>query len=240
MKSKSTTTTETQQSMPTDDPSTQTGTTGTTGSTSTEVETETTTEGYAPQPGAYGGGPVYTTPPPTTTTTTTTTDYVVSDAERERAGRRVRSGVGLNVFGAAGARDDARIGVGGRVEFVMPFGLALGGSYTLHWNSEPDRTAVRPLLGEIGWAIPVVNHLEVRPMVGLGYAFAAGNTSRRNDDPRADNSATVTAFGGGFDVAPGAKVSYVARGFEVYTLPKYHFITGNNFLGVELGAGARF
>lgn len=244
MKSKSTTTTETQQT--TDDTSTQSGQSGTTGTTSTEVETETETksEGYAPgtynQPGAYGGGPVYTTPPPTTTTTTTTTDYVVSDAKREREERRVRSGVGLNVFGAAGARDEARVGAGARIEFVMPFGLTLGGSYTLNWTSERDRTAVRPLLGEVGWAIPVVNHLEVRPMVGLGYAFAAGDTSRTNNDPRAENSATATVFGGGFDVAPGAKVSYVARGFEVFTMPKYHFITGNNFFGVELGAGARF
>lgn len=212
---------------------------------------DTTGTGTMGTTGAYGGGPTvgYTAPATSTTTTTMSTtsaapanDYYVHEGKREDDRRRVRSGVGLNVFGAAGARDEARLGVGGRIEFVMPFGLTLGGSYTQHFTSDADRTAVRPLLGEVGWAIPVVKHVEVRPMVGLGYAFAAANTG--GDVNRPSNSqttnASVSGVTSGMDVAPGAKVSWVGRGFEVFTLPKYHFISGNNFLGVEVGAGARF
>jgi hypothetical protein len=231
MKTKSTTTTTTTESS-TDTTATTPPTTDTTGTTESYNSTTTT----APA-GSYG----YTAPAATTTTTTTTAtdDFYVHDGERADKRARVRSGVGLNVFGAAGSKDTARLGVGGRIEFVMPFGLALGGSYTQHFTSEADRTAVRPLLGEIGWSFAVVRHVEVRPMVGLGYAFASAS-SDTNNTGTSNQTAVANATVGGFDVAPGAKVSYVARSFEVFTLPKYHFISGNNFLGVEVGAGARF
>lgn len=217
--------------------------------TKTETETSTETEGSTTKtkestittapatPYAYGGGPV------TTTTSTTTSDYYVHDPKKDDEGRHVRSGLGLNVFGTAGAADQARWGVGGRIEYVTRIGLTLGGSYTQHFTSERDRTAVRPLLGEIGWAIPVVNHLEIRPMVGLGYAFASATTDTDTNNTGTSNQVATTsgtASAAGFDVAPGAKVSYVARMFELYTMPKYHFISGNNFAGIELGAGARF
>lgn len=209
--------------------------------TTTESTTTTTTlpadESVNTGTYGYGGGPTA-----TTTTTTTTNDYYVHDPVKEDDGRHVRSGLGLNVFGSAGANDDARLGIGGRLEYVTKIGLTLGGSYTQHFTSEADRTAIRPLLGEVGWAIPVVKHLEVRPMVGLGYAFASVTNS--GDVNRPSNSqttaATTTVNAGGVDVAPGAKISYVARSLEIFTMPKYHFISGNNFAGIELGAGARF
>jgi hypothetical protein len=175
----------------------------------------------------------------TTTVTRPTDDYYVHEGRREDERVRVRSGFGLNIFGAAGAKDSARLGVGGRLEFVTPFGLTLGGSYTQHFTSEATRTMVRPALGEVGWAFAVAHHVELRPMVGLGYAFATARSS--NDTVNAEGQTTnAPSRVDGFDLAPGAKVSFVGRAFEVFTLPKYHFITGNNFLGVEMGAGARF
>jgi hypothetical protein len=187
----------------------------------------------------YGGGPTTTT---TATTTTTTNDYYVHDPVKDDDHRHVRSGLGLNVFGTGGTQENARLGLGGRLEYVTKFGLTLGGSFTQHFTSEADRTAIRPLLGEVGWAIPVVDHLEVRPMVGLGYAFASatrtGDVNRPSDSQ--STAATTTVNAGGVDIAPGAKISYVARSLEVFTMPKYHFISGSNFAGIELGAGARF
>ncbi len=237
-KTKSTTTTSTSS---TSEGATSTETDSPTGTTPTTTEsTTTTTTDESVQTGTYGygGGPATT----TATTTTTTNDYYVHDPVKEDDGRHVRSGLGLNVFGAAGANEDARLGVGGRLEYVTRIGLTLGGSYTQHFNNEADRTAIRPLLGEVGWSIPVVKHLEVRPMVGLGYAFAsvtnAGDVNRPSNSQT--TSATTTVNTGGVDVAPGAKISYVARSLEIFTLPKYHFISGNNFAGIELGAGARF
>ena len=89
---------------------------------------------------------------------------------------------------------------------------------------------------------PSSSRLELRPMVGIGYAFISADTA--GDINRPSNTqvttATGTAAASGIDIAPGAKFSYVARALEVYTLPKYHFISGNNFFGVEVGAGARF
>lgn len=207
-------------------------------STTTTQSTTTT----APPPAyPYGGGPAYTTGAASTTTTTTVRDDDWSRGRtREPERAHVRPGLGVNVFGAAGTKDTAALGLGGRIEFVLPFGLALGGSYTQNFNS--DRTSVRPLLGEIGVAFPVVDHLEVRPMVGLGYAFTNTSSSGDSTNPGANQSATASATvsTSGFDVAPGAKISYVGSGLEVFTMPKYHFISGNNFFGVELGAGARF
>ena len=121
----------------------------------------------------------------------------------------------------------------------MPFGLAFGGSYSVHYETEGNRTLVRPLLGEIGWAFAVVKHLEIRPMVGLGWAFASGQRESFTNE-NGQNVTARSAVTDGFDIAPGAKVSYVARAIEIYTMPKYHFITGNNFAAIELGAGARF
>ncbi len=262
-KTKSTSTTTT-----TSDPAVHHDATGTTTGTSTEGATTTTstdgttTEGVkettttqstttapvedpwygAKPPRAYGGGPT------TTTSTTTHTSGVAHDdalviAHKEDDDRpRVKSGIGFNVFGAAGARDSARLGLGARIEFVMPFGLTLGGSYTQHWEAEGGRTGVRPLLGEVGVALPVAKRLELRPMVGLGYAFVSSSGS--NDATAVNDSTTTTnatVRTSGFDIAPGAKISYLAGNvIELYTLPKYHFISGNNFAGVELGAGARF
>jgi hypothetical protein len=148
---------------------------------------------------------------------------------------RLQPGFGLNVFGAAGAKDAAAWGLGARLELVMPFGLTVGGSYQQSFNRSADEATVRPLLGEVGVAIPVARHVEVRPMVGLGYAFVSGTSTNAN---------TVPVAAAGLDVAPGAKLSFLPgsdeAAFEVYTLPKYHFITGSNFFGMELGAGARF
>ena len=162
-------------------------------------------------------------PAAATTTTTTTDDFYIHEAKRDDKRARVRSGVGLNAFGAAGSKDTARLGVGGRLEFVMPFGLTFGASYTQHFTSEADRTAVRPLLGEIGWTFAVVRHVEVRPMVGLGYAFATGRNTSDTDNTGSSNqvaSATGSTAASGFDVAPGAKVSFVDRSYEVFTQPK--------------------
>lgn len=241
-KTTSSTSTTTDTSVTGTDPTTsRDATDGTT--TSTGVDTSTTaapltTDSLGPSNRGYGGGP---TTAATTTTTTTTNDYYVHEKENEEH-RHVRSGLGLNVFGTAGDQENARFGLGGRLEYVTKIGLAFGGSYTQHFTSSADRTAVRPLLAEVGWAIPVINHIEVRPMVGLGYAFVSTNST--GDVNRPSNSQTTatntSVSAGGLDVAPGAKVSYVARGFEVFTMPKYHIISGNNFMGLELGAGARF
>lgn len=241
-KSTTTTTTTTDSTMttePTPPPATDTSGTTTTGTTTESID-------------ATGGGPRTETAAPygytapttaTATTTTTTSDYYVREEPVAPKRPHVRRGLGLNVFGTAGTKDSARLGLGGRIEYVLPFGLAIGGSYTTHATSEFDRTGVRPLLAEAGWSIPIVNHLEVRPMVGLGYAFATVSTdSNQSQAVTANQSiqASGQAFAGGLDVAPGAKISYVARSIEIFTMPKYHFITGNNFLGVEVGAGARF
>jgi hypothetical protein len=150
---------------------------------------------------------------------------------------RLQPGFGLNVFGAAGSKDAAAWGLGARLELVMPFGLVVGGSYQQSFNRTADEATVRPLLGEVGVAIPVARHVEVRPMVGLGYAFVTSSGTNTN-------TSSVPVAAAGLDVAPGAKLSFLlgedAAAFEVYTLPKYHFITGSNFFGMELGAGARF
>lgn len=171
-----------------------------------------------------------------------TTEKLVSKRDRESLivighdkRPRLQPGFGLNVFGAAGSKDAAAWGLGGRLELVLPFGLTVGGSYQQSFNRTADEATVRPLLGEVGVAIPVARHVEVRPMVGLGYAFVSGTST---------NPSTVPVAAAGLDVAPGAKLSFLTgsddAAFEVYTLPKYHFITGSNFFGMELGAGARF
>jgi hypothetical protein len=213
-------------------------------STSTTTTTQTTDPAYAAP-----ADPTYTAPATgtamTTTTTSTERDEVrMGEVEREDRRPRVNPGIGLNVFGAAGTKDAAAWGLGGRVEFVMPFGLTLGGSYQQSFRgTDGQKTSVRPLLGEIGIAIPVARFVEVRPMVGLGYAFVSTSSDSNNTGDNNQNASAAVATAG-FDVAPGAKISFLpgTRGaaFEIYTLPKYHFISGTNFLGVELGAGARF
>lgn len=205
----------------------------------------------APPPEGLGGGPVEQEPmpPPAPTTTTMTQTTVVTDepamaAPVEKRGPRIRRGFGINGFGSFGARDDARWGLGGRIEYVTRIGLAVGGSYVVHWESEGDRTQVRPLLGEIGWSIPIAPNLELRPMVGIGVAFLRRESATYTNDQGQTVTANVVT-NNGFDVAPGAKLSYMASILEIYTMPKYHFIngsqvSGNNFFGLELGAGARF
>lgn len=213
------------------------------GSTTYTVQPPPTT--YTVQP------PVVTSNAPAVTTTTSTTtahdEVERRDIEDRDRRPRVRPGFGLNVFGTLGSTNDANYGLGGRVEFVMPFGLTLGGSYTQHWTNDSNRSALRPLLGEIGVAIPVVKGFEIRPMVGLGYAFVSSSgTTNTNNTGTANQTQTssVSVATAGFDVAPGAKISWLpgtdGAAFEVYTLPKYHFISGENFFGIELGAGARF
>jgi len=179
-----------------------------------------------------------------TTTTTTVHEDTVQPAPVEREHRLgVNPGVGLNVFGAAGSKDQAAWGLGGRVEFVTPVGLTVGGSYQQSFRGTDEmKTSVRPLLGEIGIAIPVAPMLELRPMVGLGYAFVS-TSSDSNATATSGQVASASVATAGFDVAPGAKISFLpgAKGaaFELYTLPKYHVISGTNFFGVELGAGVR-
>jgi hypothetical protein len=243
-KTKSTTTTTTTDSTMTTEPAPPT--TDTSGTTTPPTGTTTETQPVLPRTPTAETGTTYGYTPPaaaTTTTTTTSSDYYVREEPVAARRPHVRSGVGLNAFGQVGTKDSARLGWGGRVEFVLPFGLSLGGSYQVSYTSDFDKTGVRPLLGEAGWAIPVGYHVEVRPMVGIGYAFATVSRDTNQSQPVTANQtiqASGTAFAGGFDVAPGAKLSYVGGGFEIYTMPKYHFITEHNFLGVEVGAGARF
>ncbi|MGZ3453290.1 MAG: hypothetical protein ACXWUG_17000 [Polyangiales bacterium] len=195
----------------------------------------------APPAEAVGGGPVEpepaaAPPPPMPMTPSMPETAMVPPAEEEHA--HVRRGLGINAIGSVGFREDARWGLGGRVEYVFPFGLSLGGSYQVHWVSEGDTTEVRPLLGEIGWAFAPVNHLEIRPIVGLGWAFVASERSTFTNDAGQTVTGRATV-GEGFDFAPGAKISFVAGMLEIFTLPKYHVITGNNFAAIEVGAGVR-
>jgi hypothetical protein len=237
----------------------QTTTQGATGSTedtttapmTAPTTTETTGSGATGTSETWGTttsptyGPTYGTTAPgytATTTTSTTRDVGAMGEAEDRDERKVRRGLGLNAFGQLGTRGAAMYGAGARIEYVLPMGLSLGGSYQVSWAGD-DRTTVRPLLGEVGWTFPIVRNFEVRPMVGIGYAFASANADTAGDGfgNDADASAAASVTTSGLDVAPGAKISFLPGGvFEVYTLPKYHFITGRNFVGVELGAGARF
>ncbi|MGZ3418140.1 MAG: hypothetical protein ACXWUG_00785 [Polyangiales bacterium] len=150
----------------------------------------------------------------------------------------LRPGVAVNLFGAGGSKDEAAWGLGGRLEYVTPFGMSVGASYQHSFNRTTDKRSVRPLLGEIGMAIAVARVVELRPLVGLGYAFVT------NDTGPVSTTTGQRAVSAGLDIAPGAKISFLpgneAAAFELYTLPKLHFIDGSNFYGMELGAGARF
>ncbi len=237
------------------DPST--GTTTPTGQTSSEqtttTETETTIETEStntesapiapssPQTSPQTG-PGYMGAPAVTTTTTPTDDVGLREIEPTPEPIRVKRGLGINAFGAFGTRDSADKGFGGRVEYVFPLGLSLGASYTVHIE-DSHRTAVRPLLAEVGWGFPVgVRGLELRPIFAIGYGFANTNRSPDTDVlPGANQDVNVNANLQGLDIAPSAKVSYLAGPLEVYTMPRYHiFRNGNNWFGVEVGAGARF
>jgi hypothetical protein len=177
----------------------------------------------------------------TTTTSTTTThqDYEATTTAPDRT-PRVRSGVGIDVIGAVGGTDESRLGIGGRLTFVTPFGLTLGGSLTQHFNTnsgDVTKTRVRPLLGEIGFAIPVTYNFEINPMVGIGYAWVNADTSSTNNG---SGQATANVAASNFDIAPGVKLSYVGEGLEIFTMPKYHVIKDLNFFALEAGVGARF
>src|SRR5205823_5700155 len=69
----------------------------------------------------------YAQPAPATTTSTTVThhDYETTTPVEDRT-PRIRSGVGLDVLGVVGGTDESRLGIGGRITFVTPFGLTLG------------------------------------------------------------------------------------------------------------------
>lgn len=189
--------------------------------------------------------PVVTAQPAATSTTVVNHDKDNGEIQHEDDTPRVKSGVGLGLIGVLGTTDQSRLGVGGRLEFITPIGLTIGGSYTQHFggnNGNVDQTtSVRPLLGEIGMALPVARHVEIRPMLGLGYAFvntsSTGNGAKPGDN---GGSATASVAASGFDAAPGVKVSYMASGLEVFTMPKYHVIKDLNFFALEVGAGARF
>lgn len=216
-----------------------------TSTTTTTTTEETTVAAPAPEPTetpvAMSNAPAMTA---TSTTTTTERDEIKWEEGRRDRRPHVKHGIGLNVFGAAGSKDAAAWGLGGRVEFVLPLGLTLGASYQQSFRgTDGNKTSVRPLLGEIGLALPVGTMVEVRPMVGLGYAFVSTNADT-NDTANGNQAANASVATAGFDVAPGAKISFLpgvdGAAFELYTLPKYHFISGTNFFGVEVGAGARF
>lgn len=171
-------------------------------------------------------------------------DVYVVDRERGRA-PAVKGGLGLNVFGAAGSRDSTKLGVGGRVEVVVPLGavgLAVGGSFTQFYGGAGDsydQTRIRPLLGEAGVALAATRGFEIRPMIGIGYTWVDVSTNGTANDQNA--RATGSIVTSGFDVAPGAKFSFVGGGFEVFALPKYNVMRGGpDFLAVEVGGGARF
>jgi hypothetical protein len=209
---------------------------------SADTTTTTTSTAPPPQPVAQ---PVMVTPAatPVATSSSTTTDLRDTDVRDERP--KVKPGVGLNIIGVAGAREEAQLGFGGRLEFITPIGLTLGGSYTQHYSNETpsgdvERTKVRPLLGEVGVALPAARDIELRPIIGVGYAFVSGSSSGTGDPGDKNASASATVATSGFDVAPGAKLSYLNSGFEVFTLPKYHINKDLNFFALELGAGARF
>jgi hypothetical protein len=191
----------------------------------------------------------YVAPSNTTSTTetrnaTTSSTTIVSDedAYEDRDDRpRVSPGIGLEVIGVAGTTEESRLGVGGRLEFVTRLGLTLGGSFTQHFNTtsgDAEKTAVRPLLGEVGWAIPIASRVEIRPMVGIGYAFV--NTQSSGSSNTNASAASGSIATSGFDVAPGAKVSFGGNGLQVYTMPKYHIIKDTSFGALEVGAGLRF
>ena len=184
-------------------------------------------------------------PAPATTTSTTVThhDYEATTTGEDRT-PKVRSGVGLDLIGVIGGTDESRLGVGGRITFITPFGLTLGGSLTQHFNTngnDVNKTRVRPLLGEIGFAIPVAYNVEINPMVGIGYAWVSADTngnSTGSSSGQANGNASIAASN--FDVAPGVKIAYATNGFEVFTMPKYHVIKDLNFFAWEAGVGARF
>jgi len=199
---------------------------------SADTTTTTTAPGYyapAPAPGT------------TVSTTTTHHDYEATTTNEDHT-PRVHSGVGLDVLGVVGGTDESRLGVGGRLEFVFPFGLTLGGSFTQHFNTNGNnditRTQVRPLLGEIGFAVPVAYNVEINPMVGIGYAWVDVSTNGTSNSQQTNSNANVATSN--FDVAPGVKISYIANGFEVFAQPKYHVIKDLNFFAMEAGVGARF
>jgi hypothetical protein len=191
--------------------------------------------------------------PPTPYTADAPSTTTSADLGRRRPTHE--PGLGFDVFGAAGTNDAATWGLGGRLELVLPAGWTLGGSYQESFATNGARGSLRLLLGEIGMTLAVARMVEVRPMLGLGYAFVSvpGETVS-SSTPGTSQSKTATVATAGFDVVPGAKISFLpalfsraSRGggvtgaaFEVYTLPKYHFISGTRFLGVEVGAGARF
>jgi hypothetical protein len=175
----------------------------------------------------------------TSTTTTVVNDETSVEAREERS--RLESGVGLEIIGVAGTTNESRLGVGGRLEYVTPFGLTLGGSFTQHFNTaggDAEKSAVRPLLAEVGLALPIAPRVELRPMVGVGYAFV--NTQSSGTDTASGRAASASIAASGFDVAPGAKLSFGGRGLQVYTMPKYHFINDMSFAAFEVGAGLRF
>jgi hypothetical protein len=165
-------------------------------------------------------------------------DVVVVQQAPPQKGGQVMAGPGLNLFGAMGTTDAGKLGFGGRIEYVQPVakaaGIAIGGSFTQYYGgpgSNYSQANIRPLLGEIGIALSPVRGFEFRPMAGVGYTWIDVSTSNQ-----------VFSFGtSGFDFAPGAKISYIANKVEVYTLPKWHILeNGNDFFGLEVGAGARF
>ncbi len=171
-------------------------------------------------------------------------DVVAVEREEGRV-PAVQGGLGLNAFGAAGSRDSTKLGFGGRVEVVVPLGpvgLALGGSFTQFYGgagSSFDQTRIRPLLGEAGIAFAAARGFEIRPMIGVGYTWVDVSTSGTADTQNGQAAGTIVSSG--FDLAPGAKLSLVAGGLEVFALPKYNFLRGGpDFLAVEVGAGARF
>lgn len=218
--------------------------TATAPTTTEPMATEPSSTEPTPPPEGIGGGPMDSEPTPVAPTPVATTPQPIPDTvetmppPREEKHAYVRRGLGLNAIGSVGFREDARWGVGGRVEYVFGFGLTLGGSYQVHWVSEGDTTAVRPLLGEIGWAFAPVRHLEVRPIIGLGRAFADAERATYTNE-QGQNVTTRAAISSGFDFAPGAKISFIEGPLEIFTLPKYHVISGNNFAAIELGAGVR-
>jgi hypothetical protein len=221
-------------------------TTTTTTTTTTAEETGTTTPpATSPPPAEPGSGPYVVAVPITESTETRTDTVVVKEDRDDRV--KVHSGIGLNVMGAAGSSDATKLGVGGRLEVVLPFALTLGASYTQYFANNPGspvdhQSAFRPLLGEVGVALPVARVIEVRPMLGIGYAFVttSGDTANTGTGQNSTASGGGSIHTAGFDVAPGAKVSYVNHGLELFTLPKYHIIKDENFFGLEVGAGARF
>jgi hypothetical protein len=104
------------------------------------------------------------------------------------------------------------------------------------------KSNVRPLLGEIGISLPAAEDIEIRPMIGIGYALVNTSSSGSGNPAASDDhmSATVSVDASAFDVVPGIKISAVADGVEIFTLPKYHIIKDRSFFALEAGAGLRF